>query len=576
MADETASKQYDLYASLLNYKKDVEPLLLPFRSSSWVPLLSQRRLQAYEVLAAFYGNYSRDYRLSPEGGNTSLNDTLMEMGEAKWLCDKIKAKLLGDKMRLAIPVPQRLKADAGAIKVIAEREAFLHDWWDENNVAAEIDTNETTCSYLGDCCYMVDWDAVNATARIRGYDPGFVFPQFGIDEASYDEAVQARVKDRVTLAWEIYDYDDKLTIAEAQQAFKLFRDVYELRAEGDVRTLWHRACQYRYQASDDITVDTLDDLPDSSVIEGTDTGWVKLGIDFMPFVWVPNIAVLGETFGISNLASHIQNIDALINGTSDLSRNSEYLGGAVIFASGKDISLPRDQATGAFTPIGIKPCTIYPLGENGKMDVLDTAGMQQALLATIKEHRDTLIRNSCITEIGAGVQSSQAVPSGVALGMMLQPLVDKIAPMRSKRTVVYTNLFWMVQRLFASFGSPEERKLFSGDLYNVNLLFGPLVPVDSVAKLAEYNSLVPLIGLKEVHRRMKADGFDFDLAQVEADLAEESTSKAAQQAAAFGIGAAADQGGNQGQQGNQGQGGQGDGSQGQQGQGGSQGGGSAQ
>ena len=108
MAELNTSKIYDLYASLLNYKKQIGDLKLA-RSYNWIPDEHLRRLQAYELLTAFYQNYSRDFRMAPEAGDEGNNDDIMESGDAAWLCNKIKAKLLGGNPKLSMPGPKTLR-----------------------------------------------------------------------------------------------------------------------------------------------------------------------------------------------------------------------------------------------------------------------------------------------------------------------------------------------------------------------------------------------------------------------------------------------------------------------------------
>jgi len=102
------NKVYDQYASVLNYKNDITVLNRPAVSVSWIPENNLRRIKAYEVYHAYYDNYSRDYRLPPDSGGTSHNDNIVEVGDPAWFCDKLKSKLLGDDIKLTIPIPRRL------------------------------------------------------------------------------------------------------------------------------------------------------------------------------------------------------------------------------------------------------------------------------------------------------------------------------------------------------------------------------------------------------------------------------------------------------------------------------------
>ena len=120
MPESSPTKKYDLYASILNFKKEISTLNSPFLSIDWIPEDHLRRIQAYEIFASYYYNFSRDYRFNPESGDTSQNDTIKEMGDAAWLCNKIKSKLLGEEITLSVKEPKALRKYA---KLKAELEA---------------------------------------------------------------------------------------------------------------------------------------------------------------------------------------------------------------------------------------------------------------------------------------------------------------------------------------------------------------------------------------------------------------------------------------------------------------------
>lgn len=530
-----ANKIYDLYASVLNFKEDITVLLRPAVSIAWVPEDHLRRLKAYEIFHSYYDNYSRDYRLSPAGGGTSMNDYIVEVGDPAWLCDKLESKLIGDELKITIPMPKKLGTDETLLKLIeatedpeakgklqedldtiletkalvAQKEAYLQDWWNDYFMFLKLDENEKKCSYLGDCVYYVYWNETTKAPDITTYDPGFCFPYSDINAVSFQATDEessvsiGKVKDRFIIAWEEEMNDTTILV---------YRDVYELRVKGDTFECWRQSAYYRLDGSSGQYIDSLDE--GTKVDDGTDSGWLNLGIDFLPFVWIPNIQRQGEIFGESNLAKIIGVLDTLMTNYTDLDNNSAKLGGAVIALSGKGIKLKKDPTTGQYEEINIQPNQVFPLGESGRMDVMDTSQMQTALLATVNKGEEIMIRNSQITDIVAGKIDSGNIPSGVALTLLLQPLLDKIRPQRKQRQQHYNKLFQYVQKLYADNGTPEEKAVFAGDQLNVLVVFGRLIPLDRETKLKEYILMLNIFDEETVLNIAKEEGFEIDVKNI--------------------------------------------------------------
>jgi hypothetical protein len=525
MAETQEIKVYDIYSSLLNFKKAISTLNRPGVDFTWIPQKHERRLKAYELLESYYYNYSREYRFAPESGGASYNDTIREFGDSAWVCNTIKAKLLGDGVNIAMEMPDELKdfekaetpeASLVALRgVLLARENYIKRWWKNNNVFLSVDENETKCSYLGDCVYYLEWktewiEGVNISRpNIKTYDPGFIFPFLNCNDKSIEGNGQI-VKDRVIIVWEESSKEILDNVAQ-DQYFVIFRDIYELRAAGEGQYKCYRKHgYYKYNTTQEINIKNL---IDDDLLNAEDAKWIDLGIDFMPFEIVPNISVQGQDFGLSNIHFLIGIIDSMINNDTDLTRNSELLGGATVFGSGKDVVLARDSVTKQPKAIAIQPNTFYPLGEGGSATLLNTSTMQTALLDTAKALREKLIRNSNITEIGAGMLDVNQL-STISLKMFMQPLLDMINPMRQQRNMHYSNIFYNVQRLYQLFGTEEEKKIFQSPLYDFNLVFGDIVPGDEKAKLEEYNLLLTLTDEQTVLEKMKDDGYNIDINQV--------------------------------------------------------------
>lgn len=522
MSEASPSKVYDVYASILNFKKEVSTFNLPYRSESWVPDEHLRRLQAYEILSAYYWNYSRDYRFSAESGTDGDNDLISEYGSPAWLCNRIKSKLMGDKVTASVKRPRSVKnikklekrleaaeetekvklaEEIAALKSLAdyltEREEYLQEWFDDNDILLDIDANEVKASYLGDMVYMAQWDSVESIPTIETYDPGFVFPAESIT-GSLDPEYQGEVSERIVIAWE--------EVGEVEGTFKIWRDIWELRAGKCFRHYGY----YQYSGSTDLDIEGL---LEKDLISGTSKGWIDTELDFIPIVIIPNIAVEGQSFGISNLHFLISIFDSILNNDTDLKKNSEKLGGAIVSLSGKDITLAKDPTTKLPVAIEVEPNSVYTLGENGSMDLLDTSSMQKALLETGENLERILIRNSQITEVGAGLIDPQQL-SGIALKVLAQPLIELVGPMRLARKRYYSKLFWMIQKLYQLKGSSEERAIFKEPLYDVVLSYGSVIAVDRKSQLEELILMLSLFDKETVLEMAQEEGFDIDVGLV--------------------------------------------------------------
>jgi len=531
MAD--ATKVYDLYAPILNYKEEVDTLNRPAISLTWVPSEHQRRIKAYEILHAYWNNFSRDYRKDPESGDTSQNDDVVEVGDAAWLCDKLKSRLIGDEMNVTMPIPKRLGSE-DSLQAMAEnqdldekvkrlamerldqlkktsalltqREAYIQAWWDDFMVGNIIQKNESKISYLGDGVYYVGWNAKEKAPELITYDAGFCFPyDYTGDHSTSWEDDETEVSKRFILAWQEQVYEND----ELQDWLKMYVEVWELRVGADgTERAFRRRGYFKYTGQ---TLH-LQNLTESSLLDGSTMDWDDMGVDFIPFVWVANMEVEGEEpFGISNLHHLVGIMDNMQNSYTDLSTNAEYLGGVVLALSGENIKLKKDSSTGEPMAIEIQPKAVYNLGKDGSMDVLDTSKMQEALLKTIDKQDDRFLRNANLPDVAAGRIEARQIPSGVALRILMQPLIDKIQPMREQRQQAYSLMFYYVQKMWQINGDDFEKALFGGDLYDAILNFGDLLPDDEVSEVTFFVQLSDLIGDEATFNLMKERGWQIDV-----------------------------------------------------------------
>lgn len=520
-------KVYDMYASLLNYKKAITKFERLVVSKSWLPADSIRRIKAYELLSSYYWNYSRDFRQPPETGDISFNDELSEMGDPSWICEKFKNKILGDKVTINIPVPSEFSDDLTLKKlkeskaideedkhvidemierlqnvkdIIASREAKLKGWFTDEMIYGVIEKNESKCSYLGDCVYHPYWDKINNVPKIKTYDAGYCFPDINISDESPGVSLEDSkfiVNERFFLAWELTNGN-------------VYREVYELRlGENDTSRCFKHAAEYNYVAESE---KELKDFTNEDLADKTKTVWTDLEIPFIPFVWVPNLSVEGyEPFGRSNLHFLLDIFDNIINTDSDLNTNSEYLGGAILAVSGENIKAVKNS-DGSLKPIKVQPRSVYFLGKSGSIDVVDTSKMQTALLETIKERKGKLTQNTNIPDIMTGKISRQQM-SGFALTVLMQPFIDTIAPMRQARQQPYSMLFYMVQYYYQLFGDDFEKIIFKGDIYDAQIQFGNIIPADRESQLKRYGMMGNIFSNRKILETAKDEGWNIDVDQ---------------------------------------------------------------
>jgi len=542
------TKVYDLYASLLNYKKKIYDVDRIGVSISWVPKEHQRRLLAYELLKAYFSNYSRDFRHPPETGDDSLNDNLSEVGDPAWYANKMRDKLLGGKVSITAPLPTELGVESVLVSLIgtddiepalkkateeqlkelqkmkpilAAREAKLQGWFKDGSVYNTLSENELKCSWSGDMVYYTMWDDIKKKPVLHTYDPGYIFPYFFNESPTVSfQDNNSEVVERWFLAWNTTFYDTPAVYRETYELRRGF-DPEDTRPEGqkEYKTRCFRHIAY-YAFNEDAGI-ALDEFTDEQIVpakneDGSDglvEDWTDMEIDFIPFKWIPNIALEGEAFGLSNLQPLIDIFDNMINNYSDTNKNSEYLGGAIMAASGEDVK-PATNLDGSLKAIEIQPCSVYFLGKGGQISVVDTSTMQTALIATREVLHKSFLNNADIPDVlTAKGGDTTANLSGYALRIMIQPFLDKITPMRSNRSESYGELFIMIQKLWALKGNDYERLIFAGEIYKPEVNFGDLSPSDELETVKKLNLLDSILSNKTILELAKKEGYDIDVVE---------------------------------------------------------------
>ena len=531
----TPNKVYDIYAPILNYKESIDDLNKPFTSIEWIPNNSIRRIKAYEILGAYWNNISRDYRQPPEDNSTSDNDEIAEFGDAEWINSTIKNKILGDEVKIFVdstrltnnisiltniiedkdnglentkPYEEQLQILKALNAVAPAREIYLRDWWTDNNVYIEIDKNESKLGVIGDAVYQVYWDDINKKPMLKTIDAGFCFPESFEDGTGISYATGSEdISERMTIAWEMVNPDTQ------DSRLLLHREVYELKFNGTCKKQ-----VVEFYVSNDINLNTVEITEDTFF--GGDLVYKDLGIDFLPFTWFANVAIEGEEpFGISNLHFIISLLDNIMNSYTDLDYNSNYLGGAVVFANGMKASRNAD---GSINTIGIQPRALNFVGD-GNVTLMDTSRMQDALVKTIDTLTEKLLSLLSIPSImtNTGKENSGVAPSGYALTVLMQPLMDKIKPMRAVRKQGYSDVLEKIQKLYRKFGNSYEKELFKDKLIFTSLRFGNLLPGDVKLLADKWATVSTILDKRSTIDQMKNDGLEIDVDQVIERLDEE-------------------------------------------------------
>ncbi|KPC64224.1 hypothetical protein ADL35_47475, partial [Streptomyces sp. NRRL WC-3753] len=189
----------------------------------------------------------------------------------------------------------------------------------------------------------------------------------------------------------------------------------------------------------------VDSLPLDKATYATDASGevldrLDLYIDFIPVVHVPNtVPPAEEHWGQSSLAKALQVFDELQGTDTDSSRASATTGSPIIGLSGKAAS-GRSQ-------LAVAPGMVFELGENGRMDTVDTAPQ----LAELRNHRADLSDRAAnvvrLPAVAIGTMDPSKMPSGYALQLSLGPLDSLVSGMRLARAHKDTLLLRFVTRL---------------------------------------------------------------------------------------------------------------------------------
>jgi hypothetical protein len=523
----------------------------PEAHASWVPAADERRLAAYKLLAAYDQNQAGELAQVRDGDAARER---REFGDPSMVVDTLVAHVMGREQHITVPGADQATGDGAATEAAAaERvQSLLRDWAENELLTMRMLQCERKAVSLGDGVYLLYWDAGKRRVRLKTYDPGFYFPVLPEDGDGAD------FPDRVHLAWELPE-DPKRGLKA-----RLRRITYELdwirpaTASGVDRTgrpvrapvmseptddtpaapllgqgdqvddtgaisrqyAWNDEVSYRTCYLTDATWDLgdlkgpvdIDTLPLESARFATNAAGevldhLDLYIDFVPVIHVPNtVPPAEEHWGQSSLGKALQVFDELAGTDTDSSRASATTGSPVIVLSGKTATDQKEIAVG--------PGMILKVGENGRMDVLDTS----AQLAELRNHRHDLADQMSnvirLPAVSLGTMDPSKVPSGYALELSLGPLDSLISAMRLARAHKYRLLLRFVQRLSIAGQHPDWAGV---QPQPAELTFGPYTPTDKAAVLEQVTAAkqAGVISLETAIRTLADAGWPIEDAEQE-------------------------------------------------------------
>lgn len=594
--------------SPLSHKRPIGDNVHRFPASlapTWVPAHHRRRLDAYKVLAAYSNNIARLFLPVVLEGNTAtgfienLQSEHREYGDADLLIDRVMAGVLGDTIELVVdgadddipdtpelppepaeetstsPVLQQIhharvarweqlardavaewEADIAAQPALIERQTWLRDWADDEQLNAKLVEGERDTIGLGDGVYVLAWSTGKQRPVLDIYDPGFYFPV--IDDRSRDFPT------KVHLAWEYIDpagqrfvrrltwelapigatpdgtppapivdvpsettWPDGATTRVDTQGRFVRRYPWNVDDRGQpvdsTVTCYFTDATWKFGDLDGRHVDDFDETRATFAPneDGTPSRRLDLRIDFLPVLHVPNTPAHREHFGKSTLSMIAQILDDVAASDTDIQAASALAAGPIVGLSGsatlaKPTMITDGTGRQIATPatLDVRPGAVWQLGENGKLDIPDLSKGLSTLVDTNKYLREHLNVNSRVPgELTGRVSLSQAA-SGVSIALRFGPFNQLVGMLRLTREPKGKLLLKMVQRLGQAGGV-----LPAGANPDARLEFGSFLPSDRNQMVTEVTGLLGAhaISLQTAVQLLVAGGLSIEDARHEVD-----------------------------------------------------------
>jgi hypothetical protein len=519
----------------------------------------QRRLMAYQILQSYVDNASRHFLGTMD---FKAREDHREYGDAALIRDMVLSALLGEDQQVLTERadefnpeqdrevdPEVGAADTGTdpvkpepvdpqVRQAWEFQEWVNDWADQERLRLKVVETERNSVGLGDGVYSLGWSADKKRVRLRVWDPGFYFPV--LDDGNEDD-----YPSKVHIAWEI----PPLPSEQAGSQVKIRRITWEMVDSEPYTTAYaetgdEKATRVCVMSDGTWTLDlggpqTIDDLSEGRVEwadyvdwRGNHTEWnqIRLDLDFIPVLHVPNTISLSNHYGVSSLSKVLQIIDDLAASDTDLQAASATTGRPVISLSGATMGVETDgPEKGKPKRVTYRPGEVFEIGD-GKMDALDTSKSLDALTKYVESMLDRLSVNSRLPAALTGRVAISGQLAGITLQLSFGPLKAMIEEMRLVRQQKYRLLFKFLWRI-AKVGKQED----APDQYQpTDLVLGSFLPSDQSSAITAVTELlnvkpVPAISLETAVLMLIQAGLPIEDAAEEVRKIEERAFEAAVQ-----------------------------------------------
>jgi hypothetical protein len=524
-------------------------------AASWVPEEDRRRLAAYFVLDSFRKNSTRnllrratwvrrqkqreygtpslltkrirsgvlgeDFEWTLPGADDDLGDApdlppkpdkpegedvddienrVYDIALARW---KEAAERIVDEWEQATALQPELQA----------MQTALRKWADRIQLAPLMVEAEDDCVNLGDTIYALfpkkaDWP------RVEIYEPDGYFPVLDTKRDGYvtklhlaweieEEAADGTTKTRLErYTWELVDIasmretdpDGELeTVAGERQTVDEDGVVRtgrqypwtvapedEIEGEPPAPPLATETCLFT-RGVWELEAHTLSKVPDLSEGAALRLERTDLQCDFIPVIHVPNTPASRDHFGQGSRARGAQLLDDIGQLDTDLMETARLVAAPAIALSGAE---SKDQT--------IRPLTIFNLGKDGKMELLDLSDGIEKVMAFGAWLEDRLYVNSQVPATLVGKVNSSDAPSGISLLLDAAPFAQLIGTLRMAREPKYRLLPKFAMRMAQTAGV-----LPAGATPEAFCSFGSFLPLDK-GQVVEY--VTALLSAKAISR----------------------------------------------------------------------------
>jgi hypothetical protein len=487
--------------------------------ATWVDDTDARRLTAYRVLTAYRSNNRREWlpaamwakELNPSDlagqwaeGEKAPAELWREYGHARLLVETARSLVLGDDQTIVVPDADP-DDDTGPDPFAVQVQDWLTAWADTERLKDKLLVQETNSVGDGDGVLVVSWSRHLARPILRGYDPGFYFPDLtAADQPAYTEW-DAEYPPVVHLAWE-YDQPDGTRMLR-RHTWRMEKLPAPVRAPWGGTREW--TCRYTVAEwrLDQIRAQPRGGQPTVyTLTEGQFRGQTltddDLEVDFIPVVHIPNTSTGEDHFGesIPTLVSQI--LDDLAMSDTDLAGTAE------------SSAVPARRFTGAghARPLPGGPGTDLFLPDGASSSYEDTSTVLDAGIKQNQRLLENLAVNSRLALSLLGRVSPADAVSGFAMDLGFAPARAALRNMRLVRGQKHPLLL-----KFAVRTAQARAALPAGPTPAAVIDLGSGLPSDRGLAVDQVKALLPLraISTGTAVRMLQAAGLPIDDADAE-------------------------------------------------------------